>query len=68
MSDPSLYNRLPEIFRIRDAEEADAAPLAAFLGVIEAALGEVRADIEALYDDLFIETCAPWVIPYLADL
>ncbi|MCA9660081.1 MAG: hypothetical protein KC486_17180 [Myxococcales bacterium] len=63
-----LYGRLPEIHRRRDAEQADATPLAAFLGVIEAAFGELKADVEALYDDLFIDTCDPWVIPYLADL
>ena len=63
-----LYDRLPELHRLRDLEQAEAAPLAAFLGVIEAALGAIRGDVEGLYDDLFIDTCDPWVIPYLADL
>ena len=25
-------------------------------------------DLDQLYDDQFIETCAPWVIPYIGDL
>ena len=28
----------------------------------------VEDNISQLYDDQFIETCAPWVIPYIADL
>ena len=27
-----------------------------------------RPDIRQLWDDLFIETCEPWVIPYIGDL
>ncbi len=28
----------------------------------------VGDDLAQFYDDLFIETCAPWVIPYIGDL
>ena len=28
----------------------------------------LRDNIEALYHDFFIDTCADWVVPYLADL
>ena len=28
----------------------------------------VSYDLDRLYDDQFIETCAPWVIPYIGDL
>ena len=28
----------------------------------------VAEDLDQLYDDQFIETCAPWVIPYIGDL
>jgi hypothetical protein len=31
-------------------------------------LAVVADDIIQLYDDQFIETCAPWVIPYIGDL
>lgn len=63
-----LYDRIPAVHRSRDAEQVPAYPLRAFLGLVEDVFGEVHANIEALYHDLFIETCDPWVIPYLADL
>jgi hypothetical protein len=63
-----LYQRLPEIYRIRDAEQFPAGQLAAYLGVLDELPAGMRDNIEALYHDLFIETCADWVIPYIADL
>ena len=68
-----LYTRLPEIYRIRDEEIRDqqhlpAGPLAAYLGIVEEAFSAIHSNIDALYDDLFIETAADWVIPYIGDL
>lgn len=63
-----LYDRLPEIYRIRDAEQLPPGQLAAYLGAVEEVFGALHENIEALYNDLFIETCDPWVIPYIADL
>jgi len=63
-----LYERLPEIYRIRDAEQKPAHQLRAYLAAVEAAYGAIHENIESLYHDLFIETCDDWVIPYLADL
>ena len=63
-----LYDRLPEIYRIRDAEQTPPGMLAAYLRAAEDVLGAVHENIEALYDDLFIETCDDWVVPYIADL
>lgn len=63
-----LYGRLPEIYRVRDAEQAPPDQLRAFLAAVEDAYGAVHENIEALYGDFFIDTCDPWVIPYLADL
>lgn len=63
-----LYDRIPEIYRSRDAEQVPAYPLKAFLGLVEGAFDEIHANVEALYHDLFVETCDPWVIPYIADL
>ncbi|HTM22938.1 MAG TPA: hypothetical protein VL172_20590, partial [Kofleriaceae bacterium] len=70
MSDPRvpIFDRLPAIHRIRDAEQRPPDQLRAFAGLLERALGEIHGDIEALYHDLFIDTCAEWVIPYIADL
>ena len=63
-----LYDRLPEIYRIRDQEQQPPGQLAAYLAPVEQAFSSIHANIEQLYDDLFIETCADWVIPYIADL
>ena len=40
----------------------------ALFAVLAQQSGIVEANIQQLYDDQFIETCAPWVIPYLGDL
>jgi len=64
----SLYSRLPEIYRIRDAEQVPAYQLRAYLAAVEEAYSAIHENIESLYHDFFIETCDDWVIPYLADL
>ncbi|MES2717460.1 MAG: phage tail protein [Pseudomonadota bacterium] len=68
MSSVPLFDRLPEIYRTRDAEQAPPHQLRAYLGAIEAPLVALHSNIGQLYDDLFIDTCGDWVIPYLADL
>ena len=64
----SLYDRLPEIYRIRDQEQDPPGQLQAYLSLVEEVFGEIHKNIEALYHDLFIETCDDWVIPYIGDL
>ncbi|MFD8495097.1 hypothetical protein [Amycolatopsis sp. NPDC059657] len=61
-----LYELLPQFHRRRDAEAGE--PLRALLAVMAEQLDLVESDIEQLYDDWFIETCAPWAVPYLGDL
>jgi hypothetical protein len=61
-----LYALLPAIYRTRDAENGN--PLQALLSVIAAQGAILEENIQQLYDDQFIETCAPWVIPYIGDL
>jgi hypothetical protein len=68
MSAVPLFDRLPEIYRTRDAEQTPQGQLRAYLAAVEAAFGALHADIGQLYEDLFIDTCDDWVIPYLADL
>jgi len=63
-----LFQRLPEIYRIRDAEQTPPRQLEEYLEVVEEAFSAVHENIEALYNDLFIETCDDWVVPYLGDL
>jgi hypothetical protein len=43
-------------------------PLNSLLLVIQEQLGILAEDLDQLYDDQFIETCAQWVIPYIGDL
>ena len=61
-----IYTLLPAIYRARDAVQG--GPLAAFFSVLESQYGIVRENLLRLYDDQFIETCAPWVIPYIGEL
>ncbi len=63
-----LFERLPEIYRTRDAEQTPAGQLRAYLGAVEKAFSALHRNIDQLYEDLFIDTCDDWVIPYLADL
>lgn len=64
----ALYQRLPEIYRIRDAEQSPPGQLQAYLALMETVHSALRDDIGALGRDAFIESCADWVVPYLADL
>ncbi len=61
-----LYALLPAIYRTRDAQ--NGGPLQALLAVIAGQSAILEENILQLYDDEFIETCAPWVIPYIGDL
>jgi hypothetical protein len=63
-----LFERLPEIYRIRDTEQKPPGQLEALVGVMDKVHSGIRDNIEALYYDHFIEHCADWVIPYIADL
>ncbi|WP_396957664.1 hypothetical protein [Nitrosomonas sp.] len=61
-----LYTLLPAIHRIRDAEQG--YPLRELLSVIAEQMAAMEENLAQLYDDQFIETCAPWVAPYIGDL
>jgi hypothetical protein len=61
-----LYPLLPAVYRITDHDLGE--PLRALLGVLEEPYRAVEDDIRALYDDWFVETCAPWLVPYVGDL
>lgn len=61
-----LYNLLPVVYRLRDAEQGE--PLRALLSIISDELAAVEADITGLYENWFIETGDEWVVPYIGDL
>jgi hypothetical protein len=102
----SLFNLVPAVYRLRDAQIAQSrplltaaelaqlavlqavasptagqqaqlealvaksqrGPLESLLMVIDEQLAVMAEDLDQLYDNQFIETCAPWVIPYIGDL
>ena len=73
----TLYRLLPAIYRLRDIQLAGPpvdpqsdprGPLKALLSIVAEHMSALDADIDQLYDDLFIETCASWVVPYIGDL
>lgn len=61
-----LYALLPALYRVRDDRQGE--PLKALLSVIAGEVAVLEEDLAQLYDDQFIETCAPWVVPYIGDL
>jgi hypothetical protein len=61
-----IYSLLPAVFRTRDV--AQGGPLQALFEVLETQYGIVQGNVWQLYNDEFIETCAPWVIPYIGQL
>ncbi len=69
MSSPRrpLYERLPEVYHIQDEKQAPPDQLKAYVGLMDEVFLAIRDQVEQRYHDFFIETCEPWVIPYLAD-
>lgn len=49
-------------------EKRQRGPLKALLSVIAEQSLVLEEDLEQLYDNLFIETCAEWVVPYIGEL
>jgi hypothetical protein len=64
--DDTLYGLLPAVHRLKDAELG--YPLRTLLRAINGQVDEMAAAIAQQYDDWFVETCAPDVLPYLAGL
>lgn len=61
-----MYDLLPVIVRQRDLEGGE--PLKALFNLLAQQGRIVEDDLDRLYDNLFIETCDEWAIPYLGDL
>jgi hypothetical protein len=62
----TLYELLPAYVRRRD-QETDHA-LEQLLGIVDAQALAIERDLQRMYDNWFIETCDPWVVPYIGDL
>ena len=79
-----IFELLPAFLRLRDAEEGqrikgrvapgdprppeDFGPLRTLASLIAREAQIVDEGLNQQYANAFIETCAPWVIPYLGDL
>jgi len=61
-----MYARLPANYRVYDVDRGQ--PLLALMRVIGAQAANLRADLDALWDNFFIETCDDWVVPYIGAL
>ena len=66
MDAETLFNLLPAIYRVRDAEQD--GPLQALMAVLAEQVSALEENLAQLYDDQFIETAADWVVPYIGDL
>lgn len=79
-----LFALLPAFLRSEDAAEGarvkgrtapgdprpaeDFGPLRTLISILAREVQVMGESLDDLSDDAFIETCAPWVVPYLADL
>lgn len=65
-SSTPIFDAVPSHIRMRDGEEQRA--LEALLALLTEELEIVERDIDQLYDNWFVETCEPWVLPYISEL
>lgn len=66
ISSDRLFDLLPVLHRLEDAGRG--RPLQALLRIIGEQAEILRQDVDRLWDDVFIETCREWVVPYIGDL
>lgn len=62
----TVYALLPSWIRMRD--QIQGGPLSDLLSVVVEQVAALEEDLAQSYDNLFIETAAPWVVPYIGDL
>ena len=59
----TFYEFIPRYYRYLDTIQGE--PLRALAQIIQSQLNDVEANIEQLYNDWYIQTCQPWVVPYI---
>ncbi|MET0463429.1 MAG: hypothetical protein ABW007_09745 [Chitinophagaceae bacterium] len=74
----TLFELLPAFIRIRDTSLAlkdgvsgdieKEGPVQALLALVAEQVAVLEENLDQLYDDQFIETCANWVVPYIGEL
>jgi hypothetical protein len=57
-----------ELRWLQDLVDGSVGPLQGLLRLLSEQLALFDESLDQLYDDLFVETCAPWVLPYIAEL
>ncbi len=73
LKEDRLYQLIPAVYRMKDEAIAASSgqkkgPLAAFIELFSEQIALLEDNIDQLYDDQFIETCARWIVPYIGDL
>jgi hypothetical protein len=67
-----LYDAIPALYKLGDDVARRQVPpnpeLERFITVLSAPLAVARQSIEELYADLFVDSAADWVLPYLAQM
>lgn len=48
--------------------DSPQGPLTSLLAILGQQFDQLEAEVDALYEDQFIETCADWVVPYIGAL
>ncbi|MDN5794395.1 MAG: hypothetical protein L0H79_01420 [Intrasporangium sp.] len=63
-----LWQLLPQVYRLRDTEGAQSGYLRGLVEVLAGQADAIAEELAELYDNWFIETCAPWAVRYIGDL
>lgn len=61
-----IYARIPAHYRVYDEERG--YPLLSLIRVVGEQVSNLRQDLDALWDNFFIETSDDWVVPYIGAL
>src|SRR6266481_128454 len=65
----SSADRLPAALRMPSDAQPGTLPLVdLLLAAVDEQRGQLAADIDTIWDDYFIDSCADWAVPYLAAL